>query len=117
MDYIQWAYLLTLINTSVTIQFSSQLSVGSSLIQPSQEALTGFYCLLDSYVCARAFAISFLVFLVGILIIMRFVTIAEKVKEKGITFPRVYRLFKGLFKWFYLPLVYLSINLLLVSEG
>lgn len=62
-----------------------------------------------------AFAISFMVILVGFLILMRLITIPERVKEKGITFHRVYRAFKGLFKWFFLPLVYQSIYFLLMG--
>ena len=67
--------------------------------------------------CTRAFALSFLVILVGVLIILRLITIPEKVREKGLTFPRIYRFFKGLFKWFYLPLVYLSLYILIAAQA
>jgi hypothetical protein len=65
---------------------------------------------MGTLVCSLPFAISFLVILVGFLVLMRLITIPEKVREKGINFPRVYRMFKGLIKWFYLPLMYQSIS-------
>lgn len=114
LDYIQWGYLMAVVRASfVSVPFSNELDIGSSLIQLSDDSLNNFYCLNGSYVCGRAFALSFIVILSGVLLIMRFVTIPEKVTEKGITFPRVYRLFKGLFKWVYLPLMYLSISYLI----
>ena len=62
------------------------------------------------YTCTLPFGISFAVILAGFLLIMRFITIPEKVREKGLTFHRVYRLFKGLFRWFYLPFSYLALT-------
>lgn len=114
LDYIQWGYLMAVVRASVvSIPFSNNLKIGSSLIQLSDDSLNNFYCLNGLYVCGRAFALSFIIILAGVLLIMRFVTIPEKVREKGITFPRVYRLFKGLFKWVYLQLMYLSISYLI----
>lgn len=118
LDYIQWGYLMAVVRASVlTIPFSGELKIGSSLIQLSQDALSSFYCTKGSYVCLRAFALSFIIILVGLLVIMRFITIPEKVREKGITFPRVYRLFKGLFKWVYLPLMFQSIYYLIMGTS
>lgn len=108
LDYIQWGYFLAVVmsNYSVAIPFSTNLEVGSSLVALSDSAMANFYCSMSgTFVCARPFALSFMVILVGFLILMALITIPAKVKEAGITFTRVYRLFKGLFKWFYLPLM------------
>lgn len=108
LDHIQWGYFLAVImlQYSVTFPFSLNMEVGSSLVELSSEALQNFYCLLGIYVCQRPFALSFMVILAGFLMLMAIVTIPQRVKDVGITFERVYRLFKGLFKWFYLPLMF-----------
>jgi hypothetical protein len=109
LDYIQWGYFLAVVMAtySVTIPFSTNMEVGSSLIALSSDAMANFYCSMSgTFVCARPFALSFLVILTGFIILMGLITIPAKVKEAGITFTRVYRLFKGLFKWFYLPLMF-----------
>lgn len=108
LDYLQWGYILALAS-SVSFPFSSQLEIASGFITLSDGALTSFYCPMGSYVCLTAFGLSFLVIFVGCLLLVRLITIPERVREKGFTFPRVYRLLKGLFKWFYLPLVFLAI--------
>lgn len=113
LDYIQWGYILSLVYSTNVIPFSPQLYIGSSLLQLNGDALSNFYCPMGDYVCSRPFALSFLAILVGFLIIVRLITIPEKVREKGLIFPRIYRLFKGLIKWFYLPLMYLAIATLI----
>lgn len=75
LDYIQWAYFLSLLTASVSQQFSQYLYVGSSLLALDTNVLANFYCTLGTYICLRPFSISFLVVLVGFLLIMRFVTI------------------------------------------
>lgn len=115
LDCIQWGFFLAIVmlQYSVTIPFSLNMEVGSSLIGLSTKSLTKFFCPMGVYVCQRPFALSFLVILCGFLILMSLITIPQKVKDVGITFERVYRLFKGLFKWFYLPLMFESLYLLI----
>lgn len=79
LDYIQWSYILILANTVLAGTFSSYLYVGSSLIVLDTQALNDFYCPMGTYVCVRPFALSFLAILVGFLIIVRLITIPEKV--------------------------------------
>jgi hypothetical protein len=64
---------------------------------------------MNTYVCVTAFAVSFMVILVGTLVLLRLITIPERVREKGFTFPRVYRFLKGLLRWFWLPLIFMAI--------
>ncbi len=114
LDYLQWAYLMAVAQAVLLTPFADQLEVASGQIQLSSDAITNFYAPMGSYVSLESFALSFLVILVGFLVLMRFITIPEKVQEKGIIYSRVYRLFKGLIKWFYLPLVFQSIYFLLM---
>ena len=79
LDYIQWSYILVLANTTLKGTFSNYLYVGSSLITLNSQALSEFYCPMGTYVCVRAFALSFLAVLVGFLVIMRIITIPDKV--------------------------------------
>jgi len=79
LDYIQWSYILVLANTTLLGTFSNYLYVGSSLITLNPQALSEFYCPMGTYVCVRAFALSFLAIFVGFLVIMRIITIPDKV--------------------------------------
>lgn len=72
---------------------------------------------MGTYVCTFPFALSFLVIYVGLLVIFRFITIPERVRTCGFTFQRVYRFAKGIIRWFYLPLVYVSIYNLFAATG
>lgn len=115
LDYIQWGYFLAVImhQYAYTFPFSLNMEVGSSLIALSDKSLLNFFCPMGIYVCQRPFALSFLVILCGFLVLMSLITIPQKVRDIGLTFERVYRLFKGLFKWFYLPLMFESLYLLI----
>lgn len=75
LDYIQWAYFLSIVYASVSVQFSQYLYIGSSLITLNADTLANFYCTMTTYVCLRPFSLSFIIVLVGLLLIMRFVTI------------------------------------------
>ena len=94
---------------SVTFPFSKELNVSSGDIVLNDQISEGFYCAMNTYVCVTAFAVSFMVILVGTLVLLRLITIPERVREKGFTFPRVYRFSKGLLRWFWLPLIFMAI--------
>lgn len=94
---------------SVTFPFSKELNVSSGDIVLNDQISEGFYCAMNTYVCVTAFAVSFMVILVGTLVLLRLITIPERVREKGFTFPRVYRFLKGLLRWFWLPLIFMAI--------
>lgn len=108
LDYLQWAYLITIL-ASVTFPFSKELNASSGDIVLNDQISEGFYCAMNTYVCVTAFAVSFMAILVGTLVILRLITIPERVREKGFTFPRVYRFLKGLLRWFWLPLIFMAI--------
>jgi hypothetical protein len=100
---------LITIFASVTFPFSKELNVSSGDIVLNDQISEGFYCAMNTYVCVTAFAVSFMVILVGTLVLLRLITIPERVREKGFTFPRVYRFLKGLLRWFWLPLIFMAI--------
>ena len=70
---------------------------------------------MGEYVCRAPFALSFLVILVGLLLIMRIVTIPSIVRQK-ISYSTIYNSLKGFFKWFYLPLLTQSLEYLFSSN-
>jgi len=93
------------------VPFSMELEVGSSFITLPPASTTNFFCPMGLYVCRAPFALSFLVILVGLLLILRLITIPQKVREK-VSFLKIYESLKGFFKWFYAPLFVLSLEYL-----
>lgn len=108
ISYLQWSYLFSIVFATTTIPFSQNLKVSHSIISFKQ-ADQYWFCKFSDFTCELQFGISFAVILAGVILIMRLVTIPEKVREKGVTFERTYRLLKGLIRWFYLPFAFLSI--------
>ena len=112
IDYLQWGYIFANVFATTTMPFSQELKVSYSLIEFSQNT-NSWFCGLSEYTCQLQFGIAFAVCLFGVILIFRFITIPEKVREKGLTFHKVYRFFKGLIRWFYLPFAYLSAKMLI----
>ena len=103
--YLQLSYLIS----SLGAVYSAQLEVSCANITLSSGAISNFYEPISSFVSLLAFPLSFLVFLVGFMLIMRLITIPEKVREKGLTYHRVHRWCKGLIRWVAMYITYYSI--------
>lgn len=70
---------------------------------------------MSRLVCLIAFPLTLMVFVAFFLILFRLITISDTVKEKGLTYHRVHRWFKGLIRWVTMVITYSS--LLMVTEG
>ena len=114
IDYLQWGYIFAAVFATVTFPFSSQLNIAYSAIVLKEGSRTWF-CDMSLFTCGLAFGIAFAVILWGVVLIFRLITIPEKVREKGLTFHRVFRLLKGMIRWFYLPFCYLSISIIFAN--
>lgn len=116
LSHVQWAYFLAYyLQSTLSVPFSINLYVGSGYIPLPDSSLSGFFCPMGEYVCRAPFALSFLVILVGLLLIMRIVTIPSIVRQR-ISYSTIYNSLKGFFKWFYLPLLTQSLEYLFSSN-
>lgn len=110
-DHIQLVFLYAMVLAPMSETFGSHLDESWGKFVPNFLR----FCTEGDLVCSLGFALSFTICLLGVIFLLWFIVTLEKCRKPDLKFEPVYSVFKGLFRWTYIPLVYYSLSYLVLD--